>query len=116
MTMYNVKVPIVDLIESDSPAGAIEYLLDQLGESGFTVHLGDDPQVFESNIPALSRIIYGVTDVASELGLSTPAVSNHLARHDDTPVPAYETPRGQKFWTASGMNAWRRWYDERNDR
>ncbi len=57
----------------------------------------------------MSRIIYGASDIAAELGVSRPTVSNYLARNDDTPAPAYVTPGGQRFWNAKGLDAWRIW-------
>lgn len=62
----------------------------------------------------MSRVIYGPSDIAVELGVSRQVISNYLARYDNTPAPAYETPGGQRFWDAKGLDRWRIWYNQRN--
>ena len=48
MSIYNVKVSIVELVDSDSRTGAIGDLVERLEEAGFTVYEFDEPDAFES--------------------------------------------------------------------
>lgn len=55
--------------------------------------------------------IYGAADIASALGVKLTAFSNWLARHGDTPAPAYVTPNGRQYWV--DVDAWRSWHEGR---
>ncbi len=58
-------------------------------------------------------IIYGRADIARELGVTAPAVSNYIRRFNDWPPATYETPDGVMYWDTQGLVKWRRWSEAR---
>lgn len=61
----------------------------------------------------MSATIFGTADVAVALGVTRSAVSNYLARYDDTPSAQYKTPDGRLYWSAVGVARWLAWRDSR---
>ena len=57
----------------------------------------------------MTETIYGNADVARLLFVTYAAIGNYLARYDDTPMPAYQTVSGQRYWTLEGMREWQAW-------
>lgn len=55
MTLYNVAVPVIDLVDADSEQGAIRLLIARLRRAGFEVYDGKLPKganAFESEVQA----------------------------------------------------------------
>lgn len=63
----------------------------------------------------MTASIYSAADVARLLSVTPAAVSNYLARHDDTPAAPYATTDGRLFWDRSGMSSWLAWQQRRRD-
>lgn len=54
-------------------------------------------------------VIYSQADIAKALRVSRPAVANYFQRYDNTPLPAYVTPEGLRYWDVDGFEAWQTW-------
>lgn len=57
--------------------------------------------------------IYSRADVARELGVTAPAVSNYIRRFDNTPRAQFRNPDGVTYWSSAGLADWRRWARDR---